>query len=316
MITNFIGIILRYGKPERGLFGRCIAYYGTVEAQARGTLHCHMLVWIEGHPNPQHLRDLMLESSEYRLHMFSWLESIIKSELLGTTEPVVEHGGHALPRPPFDEGPGNVHPGVRPPPRVSDMLPSDFRREYSIFVNQLVECYNWHEHTSTCWKYLRPNQTPSDENCRMRIDGSTRRTTELDPETLSIQLRRLHPRIANYNDLVIFLLQANMDVKHIGSGEGAKALIYYITDYITKSSLPAHLGLAALMYAIQITDAKYGRVPEWTSREDTGALTVLVNSMLARNEVSEQEIMSHIIGGGDHYTSHKFRLLYYAAFER
>ncbi len=230
MISSFIRTILRYGRPERGLFGRCTAYYGTVEAQARGTLHCHMLIWIEGHPSPQDMRELMMQSSEYRLHMFSWLESIIKSELLGTTQTVVEEDGRPLPRPPFQEGPGNVHPGVRPPPRVADLLPAEFRSQYTTFVNQLVQCFNWHEHTDTCWKYLRPNQPPSDANCRMRMDGTMRDATELDQETLSILLRRLHPRIANYNDLVIFLLQCNVDVKHIGSGEGAKALIYYITD--------------------------------------------------------------------------------------
>ncbi|KAI0698759.1 hypothetical protein C8Q76DRAFT_771872 [Earliella scabrosa] len=90
----------------------------------------------------------------------------------------------------------------------------------------------------------------------MRIDGSTRAVTCLDEETFSIMLRRLHPRIANYNDLVIFLMKANMDIKHIGSGEGAKALIYYVTDYITKASLPTHLGLAALLYAIERTSTK------------------------------------------------------------
>lgn len=28
------------------------AYYGCVEAQGGGTLHCHMLVWVEGGLNP------------------------------------------------------------------------------------------------------------------------------------------------------------------------------------------------------------------------------------------------------------------------
>ncbi|TFK90038.1 hypothetical protein K466DRAFT_461484, partial [Polyporus arcularius HHB13444] len=260
----------------------------------------------------------MLASDEYRDHMFRWLESIIKCELLGTVDVVSEPGGCALPRPTLAESPEHIHPAVRPPPRIADVSPSQFEAQYHTFVNELVEQHNWHEHRDTCWKYLRPGQPRTDENCRMRIDGSTRRLTELDPETLSVQLRRLHPRIANYNDLVIFLIQANMDVKHIGSGEGAKALIYYITDYITKASLPAHLGLTALMYAIETTSAKYGKVSplHWTPREDTGALTVLVNSILGRTEISHQQVMSYLVGGGDHYTNHRFRLLYYAAFDR
>ncbi len=316
MISNFISVILRYGRNQAGLFGTCTAYYGTVEAQARGTLHCHMLVWIRDHPSPQQMRDLMISDSDYQQRMFSWLESLIKSEPLGCTGVVHASSPHAARRPRHSETAGYIHPGVRPLPRVDALLPSDFNQQYKHMVNDLVEQYNWHEHTDTCWKYLRANQARSDDNCRMRINGSTRPATVLDPDSLSILLRRFHPWIANYNDLVIFLLQANMDIKHIGSGEGAKALIFYITDYITKSSVPAHLGLAALMYAINRTDAKYTGVTEWTPREDGGALTILVNSMVSRTEISQAQVMGHLIGGGDHYSSHHYRLLHYACFER
>ncbi|KAI0682582.1 hypothetical protein C8Q76DRAFT_772555 [Earliella scabrosa] len=145
----------------------------------------------------------------------------------------------------------------------------------------------------------------------MRIDGTVRPETILDDDTGSILLRRLHPRIANYNDLVMFLFKSNMDIKHIGSGEGAKALIYYITDYITKSSLPTYLGLAALLYAIDRADVRYRGVEEWGASQDTGALTMVINSMLSKQEISHQQIMSYLVGGGDHYTSHRFRLLYF-----
>lgn len=42
MMTSFIKIILRYGDTQPGLFGQCKGYYGMVEAQGKGTLHCHM----------------------------------------------------------------------------------------------------------------------------------------------------------------------------------------------------------------------------------------------------------------------------------
>ena len=318
IVSRFIAVILRYGKHENGLFGKCTAYYGTVEAQARGTLHLHMLIWIDGHPSPQEMRDAMSASPEYTAQVFSWLESLIKSELLGATDIVTEPDGHALPRPPFTESRTNIHPGVKPQPQIADLAPEQFKERYTTFVNELVQRYNWHQHTDTCWKYLRSNQTRSDENCRMRIDGITRPQTTLDPATLSIQLRRLHPRIANYNDLVIFLLQCNMDIKHIGSGEGAKALIYYITDYITKSSVPAHLGLAALMYAIKASTRHrpdHEHPPDRPS-SDRSALTIVVNSLLSRMEISHPQVMSYLVGGGDHYTSHRYRILYYTSFLR
>ncbi|KAF8550781.1 hypothetical protein OG21DRAFT_1478399 [Imleria badia] len=81
----------------------------------------------------------------------------------------------------------------------------------------------------------------------------------------------------------MFLLQCNMDIKYIGSGPAAKALVFYITDYITKSSLSVHAGL----------DAKH-------------LFVKLVNALMARQELSHQQVMSYIVGGGDHYKSHTF----------
>ncbi|KAJ7860952.1 hypothetical protein B0H14DRAFT_2268730, partial [Mycena olivaceomarginata] len=63
-------------------------------------------------------------------------------------------------------------------------------------------------------------------------------------------LRRLHPRINPYNSLMMFLLRCNMDIKYVGSGEAAKALVHYVTDYVTKSALATHVGLSAVEYAI------------------------------------------------------------------
>ncbi|KAJ7084457.1 hypothetical protein B0H15DRAFT_923743 [Mycena belliarum] len=91
----------------------------------------------------------------------------------------------------------------------------------------------------------------------MRIDGTVNPLTRIDPETESIILRRLHPRINNYNELVIFLLRCNMDIKYVGSGEAAKALVYYVTDYITKGTLSTHVGLAAVEYAIKMNESIY-----------------------------------------------------------
>ncbi|KAI0723583.1 hypothetical protein C8Q76DRAFT_572672, partial [Earliella scabrosa] len=316
MISNFVNIILRYDRPGGGLFGTCSAYYGTVEAQGRGTLHCHMLIWIKNHPNPQKLRDMMVSSTQYQADMFAWLESLVKTELLGTTSVISEPPGEPLKRPRYSETDGYIAPALQPGPSVSDLSPTQFRVQYELFVNQLVEQFNWHEHTSTCWKYLRRSEKHSDQTCRMRIDGSTRELTIIDDETGSILLRRLHPHIANYNDLVIFLMKCNMDIKHIGSGEGAKALIYYVTDYITKASLPTHLGLAALLYAINRADERFKDIQRWGPSEDTRALTVVINNMISRREMSHQQAMSYIVGGGDHYTSHRFRNLHLAAFLR
>ncbi|KAI9065711.1 hypothetical protein FKP32DRAFT_1549886, partial [Trametes sanguinea] len=156
----------------------------------------------------------------------------------------------------------------------------------------------------------------------MRIDGTTCERTHLDLETGAVVLRRLHPRIASYNDVVIFLMKCNMDIKHIGSGEAAKALLYYVTDYITKPSLPTHVGLGALSYAIQKTNDQFPGLIAAPPVSDArtagmrGALTFTVNRMMSRQEISHQQVMSYLVGGGDAYRSHNFRTLHWGSFDR
>ena len=316
IISSFITVVLRYGRKERGILGKCTAYYGTVEAQARGTLHCHMLIWIYGHPNPQKMRDMMFNAAQYTQDLFTWLESIIKCELIGTTMVVQEHEGEELPRPSLSGMDGYVHPSTHLGPRIDDASETAFSLQFASSVNDVVQHCNWHKHTETCWKYLRRGEKRDDTTCRMRIDGSTRQTSSIDPETGSVLLRRLHPRIANYNDVMVFLLRANMDIKHIGSGEAAKALIYYVTDYITKSSLPTHVGLSALLHAIHRASDKYKEKETWEREEYAGALTMMINSILSRQETSHQQVMSYLVGGGDKYTNERYRIIHFGSFER
>ena len=192
MISSFISIILRHGRPGKGLFGKCTAYYGTVETQGRGTLHCHMLVWLEGHPSPQQMRDMMVDSAQYQADMFTWLESLIKCELLGTTAIVTEPNG-PMRKPDLSKSADYVNPGTTLGPSISDVHPEQFPLQFASDVNDVVIHSNWHHHTDTCWKYLAPGEPRTDENCRMRIDGVTREGTSIDEQTGSILLRRLHP---------------------------------------------------------------------------------------------------------------------------
>lgn len=282
-----------------------------------------MLIWLDGHPSPQALRDKMLLSDVYRDRMFRWLESVIKCELPHTTNVVHEEPGKPLLPPERNEESGNPHPGTAPAPSLSAFeRHEEFEEAFNGFVEELVKEFNWHQHNSTCFKYAPGGKIPEtaeqrDALCRMRIDGTTCPETRLDDDSGGILLRRLHPRIASYNDLVIFLIKSNMDIKFIGSGEAAKALLYYITDYITKPSLAVHVGLGALSYAIQRTNEKFGTIEgDIDGKKSRGALTLVVNKMLSSQETSHQQVMSYLVGGGDIYSSHTYQVLHWAAFDR
>lgn len=60
-LKAFLKIILGYDPSNSteniGMLGPVSAYYGCVEAQGRGTLHCHMMVWLKGALNCDQIRD-------------------------------------------------------------------------------------------------------------------------------------------------------------------------------------------------------------------------------------------------------------------
>ncbi|KAJ7186905.1 hypothetical protein C8R46DRAFT_879467, partial [Mycena filopes] len=280
-----------------------------VEAQGKGTLHAHGLIWLNGHLSPQTLRDKLSESGAFRKSMITWLEDTIKCEML---DPNKNTCPATIPK---RDG-GEPHPGTIPAPTIATLSPNDFRRDYSQFVDRLLREYNWHVHQPGCWKYLKRGEPKSDENCRMGMTGKTTAETIVDPETFAISLRRLHPWIANYNDVMVFLLKCNMDIKFVGSGQAAKAFLYYVTDYITKPPLSVHLGLAALAHAISVTNTKFpdfNNPPMPTRNTYTSVMTSTVNSMMGHQEISHPQVMSYLIGGGDHYKSDSFALLWWGA---
>jgi hypothetical protein len=104
-----------------------------------------------------------------------------------------------------------------------------------------------------------------------------------------------------------------MDIKFIGLGEAVKAFVYYVMDYISKPPLTVHAGLAALSYVISSTNEKQpelSKPKKATSNSYVTVMTSTVNSMMGHQEISHLQIMSYLIGSGDHYTSDKFVVLY------
>lgn len=88
----FICALLGFRDDERlsykGILGKVKAYYGTVEAQGRGTLHCHMMIWLEGGLQPDEVKQkISQEDSEFRQRLFAFLDDSISTDLLEDVSP-------------------------------------------------------------------------------------------------------------------------------------------------------------------------------------------------------------------------------------
>ncbi|KAG1797047.1 uncharacterized protein HD556DRAFT_1306744 [Suillus plorans] len=153
-----------------------------------------------------------------------------------------------------------------------------------------------------------PERSPNDARKPIRTDELDPRlerppqVAEMDAESFEHEYTKFLSRLA-----IECNWHCNTDTQIIGSGEAAKAAVFYITEYITKGDLPMHVALQALEYATKMHDAKYITSSEVDpKKKDCNLLTKSVNAMMGRQEMSHQQVMSYLIGGGDYYTSHTF----------
>ena len=198
-----------------------------------------------------------------------------------------------------------------PTPKPS--LPN-FALNFKRDVAKLVNSNNIHTHTVTCYKYSKKQNNPI---CRMRMPRKLENVSFIDVESGEIRLKRLHETINNFNEYIISACRSNMDIKYIFSGSDAKALVYYITDYVTKSNLSFHDTFSLVLKAVQSFE-KYNVLDSNNmSAEEKSRKLVLrcYNTLASQQELSAPQVASYLMGWSDHYTTHEFANLFLIGIE-
>ncbi|KAF8222343.1 hypothetical protein L208DRAFT_1323169, partial [Tricholoma matsutake] len=136
----------------------------------------------------------------------------------------------------------------------------------------------------------------------------------VDPETGEINLKCLDGMVNHFNATILSAMHCNMDLKFIGSGESAKAILYYITDYISKAELKAHVAYAALELAVQEL-GEYNPLDDEPTVRAKRLLQKCAHAMISHQELSSQQVMSYLLDFEDHFTSHQFNSLFWTTCE-
>ncbi|KAJ3719273.1 hypothetical protein C8R42DRAFT_544087, partial [Lentinula raphanica] len=302
----FIDCILAYQSGticnEGGILGHVSAYYGCVEAQGRGSLHCHMLVWVEGGLNPNEIKEKILSDDSFgftdRLKQF--LDDTISSSIPPDPDPTLEIQS------------SKYHPcSVRGPSISTEDSVQNIRNKD---LHLLAKSCQIHKHSFTCYKYWRG--PPEPRVCRFDLDLSNiSPETYFDSETGEIHLRKIDGLVNDFNETILAAVRCNMDIKFIGSGASAKAVMYYITDYITKSQLKAHVAYAALELAVKRLEPNLDTDDSLCIKAKR-LLQRCAYAMINQQELSAQQVASYLLDFNDHYTSHSYNNLYWISFER
>jgi len=95
-------------------------------------------------------------------------------------------------------------------------------------VAAIVDSVQMHKCHPSCYKY-------GDGTCRYKYPKDKVPKSNFDKGF--VELERDDEWVNNYSPWVLDALRCNMDIQFISSGKAGKALIFYITNYMTKSQL-------------------------------------------------------------------------------
>ena len=329
VVTLFIEVVLGYGGNLPGLFGHISGYYGTVEQQGHLTLRLHMLLWLISNLSPQEMRTQILDSSsDFCRRIVAWIESCQVGEFLtGTKDEVAEKVKMASAMEGYQD-PTETLP-LSPPPLCPSSCGScencqtlhSWWRQYTDITDDLILKSNVHncnygtnsngsKSQKATFKGCRDNKYRS---CKARFPRPTFDCSEIDPESGAINLKKREPWINCVSPALTYLFRCNTDVTCMWSGTALKAVIIYISDYITKSGLKTHV----VFDAIKSIFSKNSEIlnKEISDVEKARQLLCKIANLLAtKTEMGGPMVCMYLLNHPDHYTSHTFVPFFWKTF--
>ena len=291
--SGLFGWDFRNRSPKaNGVFGEGKAFFGTVECQGRGTLHIHVLLWLADALPPDVIRSRLSDPS-FASRFLSYLDSIISLSLPEDGRGPDFPGDDLCPLTLQSFGKSERHVCSFPPPSPSFPDDNDLVRlvcACQVHICRPVRC-----------KVPCKSGFPHDMSDQSHVSSGV------------VILRRNSPHVNSYNDVVLSCCRCNMDVQFLGSKNVTNDVIYYVTDYITKTPLDTFACVELYAAAFKDVEDHPDRLPEGLSPEQRSSRMVLkcFNKLASRVETSMQAIASRLLGFPEHYSSHTFSPLYW-----
>jgi hypothetical protein len=112
-----------------------------------------------------------------------------------------------------------------------------------------------------------------------------------------------------------YLLRCNTDVTSLLSGTAVKAIVAYVTEYVTKPGLKTYSIFDTIR---SVFDKNSELIGGDHKRQETARrmLTQVVNALTAKIEVGGPMASLYLLKNPDHYTSHSFRSFYWKSYVR
>ncbi|KAF5348958.1 hypothetical protein D9758_014201 [Tetrapyrgos nigripes] len=327
MVQMFIKHILGVDTDYDGVFGKTSGYFGTIEQQGRLTLHLHMLLWIANSLSPQQIRDAILKNeNDFQRRIVEYLGSVHCGDFMTGTQEEVEQN--------LQTASGNedyVNPLYSLPqcPPIECLCTSTencepcqaWTAKYQQEVDDILSRTHIHKCKSTLTKQgtrkVGKDYLGCLDNkfgtCKARFPRETFPTTQVDTETGALRMKKTEAWINTYNQTVTYLLRCNSDVSSLLSGTAIKAVVLYVTEYITKWNLNTHVIFEVIRTILQRNaEMLTGTLPRHEKARKI--ITQIVNLLTVKMELGAPMIALYLLDKPDHYTSHEFKSFYWKDF--
>src|SRR5258708_18578695 len=150
-------------------------------------------------------------------------------------------------------------------------------------------------------------------NCKARFPRQIFDKTEVDPKTGALNIKKGERWMNTLTPIVTYLLRCNSDVTSLLSGTAIKAIVAYISDYVTKPGLKTYTIFDTIRSVFDKSSEMLGGTQK---RKDKARslLTKIVNAFTAKLEIGGPMASLYLLGNPDHYTNQNFIVFYWKSY--
>ena len=273
---------------KKGVLGTVAAYVGAVEAQGRGTLHLHLVLWLVGAPTADAMKEA-LRSDAFRDKVVRYISRVIRADLDGGD-------ATAITKIPKERAVSYSRP--------CDPRQANYGQRRDAAEKILARSVQVHACTrNSCLVPVKGRM-----QCKRRAPFALSPTDWIQ-EDGSWGPKRTFGYLNNWNPVLLQVIRANHNIKLITNGAETKDIAWYITNYATKKqqrSGNASALLATRLAFHQSQEKTNSNLAELNRR----LIQRCANTLSREQEFSAPEVISYIMGWGDRYISHSFTSIY------
>ncbi|KDN39958.1 hypothetical protein RSAG8_08407, partial [Rhizoctonia solani AG-8 WAC10335] len=276
----------RTAENQMGELGKGHAYFGAVEAQGRGSLHPHLMMWLANSPDADETT-YKLQSLEFREKIVAYMRRNIRSHLDGLTDDTLEvmeaESALAWSRPPNPDSP-------------------NYEDDMRLLELRLAHAQQYHKCSpNTCQRY---------DKRKCKLVCKRRAPFELSPEDIVTESGEVRPKrlikwLNTWCPAVFYGGRCNNDIKFITNGANARGIAWYTTFYATKKQGASYNQSALIEKTYAFHVDKTPKTED--AREQNRQFIFRCGMSLNREmEYSGQQAMAYLMGYGDTVHSHTY----------